>query len=126
MHVTCSARTKHAKTLEEEEKGCYRRLSERMDALDSRVQIQGRGVDADAGAGAATGSISCYDGIQRPEDRALAVEHHRRWKLQTVTVQACGGGVLLYSSGCSSRRWIESAVAGKKGVGSSGNCDGQR
>lgn len=61
---------------------------------------------------------------QRTE--ALAVEHHRRWKLQTVTVQACGGGVLLYSSGCSSRCWIESAVAGKKGVDSSGNCDGQR
>lgn len=98
-------------------KSGYRRLSERIDALNSRVQIQGRGVDAEAGAG--TGSISCYDGIQRLEDRALAVEHHhRRWKLQTVKL--VGAGFCCTSSGCSSSHGIESAVAGKKGVDCSG------
>lgn len=102
----------------------YRRLSERIYALNSRVQIQGRGVDAEAGAG--TGSISCYDGIQRLEDRALAVEHHRRWKLQTVTVKLVGAGFCCTSSGCSSSHGIESAVAGKKGSTAAGNCDGQR
>jgi len=46
-------------------------------------------------------------------------------KLQLQS-QACGGGVLSWFWYCSSSRWIESAVVGKKGSIPAGNCDEQR
>lgn len=60
------------------------------------------------------------------EYKARGQTEHWLWSItgdgsyRQLQSQACGGGVLLYSSGCSSSRGIESAVAGKKGVDCSG------